>query len=109
MTFKLHPKEKSFMIVTAGFFFLLGPFQTLGLLLTGWSIAPSWDYDSLETRYHILPRLQIIDNFVGGPALWLLTWVLFMAWRRGHIHTAVSDLALALHEGSRKKSVFDES
>lgn len=81
---------------------LFGPFQTAGLLLSGWTIAPTWDYDAVAVKYHILPQLQIYDNFLGAPALALFTWLLYIAYTRGHLTEALTDLITSFQSATAK-------
>lgn len=96
-------KEKQFLAVTFPFFFILGPFQTLVLLSTGWTISPQWDYLNLGNRHHVLPQAQILDNFAGLPAIWFMTWVIYVAYTRGHFDVAIIDLLESLHGINRPK------
>lgn len=76
---------------------MFGPFQTMNLLLTAWSVQLIVDNEH-PLEFHKLPIAQIFDNFVGGPCLAIGMWTMYVAYRRGHLDEAISELVSSISE-----------
>lgn len=104
----LTKNEKRFLVITFPFYFLMGPFQVLALLSTGWGVQLVVNVDNPMQPHHF-PIAQIIDNFVGMPAIWIITFVLYAAYRRGHFGEMVAELLEAFNGVNRSKSRDDHN
>lgn len=83
----LTKKEKQFLLFLAGFYFLIGPFQTTALLII--------HYD--------LPLVQVVDNYGGWAFITLVTFGAYKFYKSGHFDEAINDMLDSFRSKKKKK------